>query len=244
MFETFAALLLAHALADFVLQNEAIALGKQVRKPLPMAAHIAIVYLTAAACMGHLWNPYLAALAGAHLIIDVSKSFTSPGRAWPFLADQLAHLLSLAVLAFAAPTLWAHGVWADLPWLPATMATLAGALLASRAGFFALALILRNVVPLDAPPSAIHRRRAAIWGQSERAGVFLLGLLGLPLLIGIAFVAKLALSISQESAGVAELRRYAVIGTVMSFGWAVGLSMGTMALLGHLPDIGLPLLRF
>ena len=60
MTETFAALLFAHALADFVLQTGWMVANK--RRPAAMLAHIAVVLITAGLALGSV-DPILLALA-------------------------------------------------------------------------------------------------------------------------------------------------------------------------------------
>ena len=71
MTETLAALVLAHVLADFVLQTNAMVATK--RQPLTMARHAAIVLVTAALALGGV-SPWLLALAAAHAVIDATKT--------------------------------------------------------------------------------------------------------------------------------------------------------------------------
>ena len=78
MAETLAALLLAHALADFVLQTDWIVTNK--RRPEGLALHGLVVLLTAAACTGTLsWG--LVWLAALHLAIDAWKARAPRGLA-------------------------------------------------------------------------------------------------------------------------------------------------------------------
>ncbi|MCX7888950.1 MAG: hypothetical protein N2422_04360, partial [Rhodobacteraceae bacterium] len=63
MSETFAALLLAHAAAEFLLQGDGIAWDRQARRAGPFAAHLAIVAATAALALGAVTGPALAAVA-------------------------------------------------------------------------------------------------------------------------------------------------------------------------------------
>ena len=97
MIETFAALLLAHALADFVFQTAWIAAGKR-RLPV-LLLHGAIVLATAQAATGRIDAWELLALAALHIAIDAAKARVAAPGLTAFLADQGAHLLSLAALA-------------------------------------------------------------------------------------------------------------------------------------------------
>lgn len=241
MIETIAALFLAHILADFLFQSNSIAHGKQTRSPWPMAAHIAIVYVTAAACVGVPFDLYLAALAGAHLIIDVTKSFLPKARLWPFLLDQAAHLATLGVIGMAAPGLWAMGAWAGLDWLPSVMVLLAGLIAATRAGGFAVGILLGRFADPETEPSLPKGGR--VIGLLERGLLYLLVMVGQPAGIGILIAAKSIQrfeALTSKDANAA--REYILIGTLASFGWAMVVSWGVLALLGALHPIGIPAL--
>lgn len=239
MIETFSALFAAHILADFVLQNNAIAEGKQVRKPLPLALHIIIVYLTAAACMGLPWSPWIAGLAGAHMIIDVAKSFLPKGKLWPFLADQVAHLGSLVVITIGAPDLWDAGYWASYDIVPPIMVLVAGLVAATRAGGFAVGLLLNQVADTNADTTLPKGGR--IIGLLERGLIFGLVVVGQPAGIGFLIAAKSVLRFDSIKSGRSNAAsEYVIIGTLASFGWAMVIAWGTLAILNHLPSLGIP----
>lgn len=92
MTETFAALLFAPALADFVFQSGWMVANR--RRPAAM------------------------------------------------LADQAAHLVSVATLAVLVPGLWAGGLWAGRPLLSPVLAIAAGLILTVRAGGFAVGFLM------------------------------------------------------------------------------------------------------
>lgn len=234
MTETFAALLLAHAAADFLLQPDRMAQGK--RRPAWFAAHIAIVLLTAIAATGTL-HPALLALSLAHAAIDAAKLASRSTGLPAFLIDQSAHLATVALTAILAPALFASGLWADLPQLPALCATAAGAIIAIRAGGFAIGLLMAPwaaEITLD----GLKNGGRAI-GQLERGLIFLMVLGGLPEGIGFLIAAKSVLrfgTVREE----AKLSEYVIIGTLASFGWAMLAAWGTLALTANLPPLGIP----
>ncbi len=125
MTATFAALVAAHVLADFVLQTRWMVARK--RHPGVLLLHGAIVLLTAQATLGLAAAPALLAVALAHVVIDAVKARATPGPG-AFLADQSAHLAVLAAVAVWQPGLWQAGLWADLPapWPGAILHGLAG----------------------------------------------------------------------------------------------------------------------
>jgi hypothetical protein len=236
MTETFAALLFAHTLADFVFQTAAMVQAKAGRRPGPLLVHAAIVFFLSIAALGA-FHPLLVALAVAHLAIDLAKSFAPRGRLWPFLSDQAAHLVTHAVVAGLAPGLWAGGLWAGAGWLASLMALAAGALIVTRAGGFAVGLLLGPYVTPELPKGLTNA--GTMIGLLERGLIFTLVLVGQPAGIGFLIAAK---SILRYGAATNEhhASEYVIIGTLASFGWAMLAAWSTLALLTHLAPIGIP----
>jgi hypothetical protein len=238
MIEGFTALLFAHVLADFVLQSAAMAEGK--RRPPMLGAHGALVFLTAVAATGSL-HPALAALALAHMAIDLLKALSGRRGVTSFLVDQAAHLACLVATVWWVPDLWTGGLWSGLApaTLPAAMAILSGALLATRAGGFAIGALMQPwaaVITLDGLPAG---GRAI--GLLERGLIFLMVLARMPEGIGFLIAAKSVLrfgTVKEE----AKLSEYVIIGTLASFAWALIAALATLALLGQLEPLGIPLL--
>jgi hypothetical protein len=233
MTETFAALLFAHALADFVLQTGWMVANK--RRPAAMLAHIAVVLITAGLALGSV-DPILLALAAAHFLIDTAKTFSGKRGLMPFLADQAAHLASLLALAVWAPGLWAAGVWAACPTLPAVLALTAGLILTTRAGGFAVGFLMEPWMT-EAPVGLNGGGRTI--GYLERGLIFLLVLTGQAEGIGLLIAAKSVLRFSAVKDDL-KVSEYVIIGTLASFGWAILISFLTVFLLSHLPPLGIP----
>lgn len=243
MAETLVALLFAHVLADFVLQTGWMARGKAGRGALALLAHGAIVAATAAAATGALAWP-VALLTGLHLAIDVAKGFAPAGRLWPFLADQAAHVASILGVAALAPDLYATGLWADLvapdglvglaAALPHGMALFAGFVIATRAGGFAVGLLMGRFAA-DALSDGLPGAGRLI-GLLERGLIFLFVLIGQPGGIGFLIAAK---SILRFDTARADQRagEYVIIGTLASFGWALAAAWATLWLLEVLPPL-------
>ena len=236
MTETLAALLLAHVFADFVLQTGHIAANK--RRPAVLLLHSAIVLLTAQAALGRvdLWE--LPALALFHAVTDWLKArFATSGIA-AFLADQGIHLAALAALSAWRPDLWAGGLWAGLglTWLPGLMAFVAGAILATRAGGFAVGLLMRPWASHDLPKGLTNGGK--LIGLLERGLIFVLVMVNQPAGIGFLVAAKSVLRFEttskDQSAG-----EYVIIGTLASFGWALVIAYATRLLMGTLPPLGI-----
>lgn len=229
MIETFAALLLAHALADFAVQTGWMAAGKAARHPGALALHGVAVAATAVLCLGAATPAALVAVAtltAVHMVIDVAKTFARPGLA-AFLADQGAHLASLVAVAALVPDLWATGGWAGQPWLAPAMALAAGGIVAVRAGQFAVAQLMDGLVHPDMEaglPAA-----GTVIGVLERGLVVTLVFAGEPDGIGFLIAAKSILRFGTVGSDRA-VSEYVIIGTLASFGWALVAAFGALAL--------------
>lgn len=234
MIETLTALFLAQVLADFLLQPDRMVAGK--RKPLWFLAHTAIVLATAIAATGSL-HPALFALTLGHALIDAAKLATRRTDATAFLLDQLAHIATLLLTAALAPGLFASGLWADMPQLPALFALAAGAIWTIRAGGHAIGLLMAPWTALIAMDGLPNGGRAI--GQLERGLIFVMILGGLPEGIGFLIAAKSVLrfgTVREE----AKLSEYVIIGTLASFAWALLSAFVTLAVLETLPPLGIP----
>lgn len=232
MTETFVALLLAHALADFVFQTNWMVTGK--RRVGPLLAHGLAVLVTAAVTTGSL-SPWLLVLAVAHMAIDLAKAH-APRGARTFLLDQAAHLALIGAFAALLPGLWAEGIWGAFATLPGCMAIAAGLILTTRAGGFAIGLYMEPWAA-SAPGGLPNGGRAIGW--LERALIFLLLLTGQAEGIGFLIAAKSVLRFGAvgDDRAVSE---YVIIGTLASFGWAIAVAGSTVLLLSALPPLGIP----
>lgn len=245
MIETAAALLLAHALADFVFQTGWMVANKT--RPRVLALHAAIVWGLSLLMTGHLWSWAVLALTLVHFATDRAKLALGPGLGY-YLLDQGVHLATIAVASTAAPELWASGVWPRLlpdplaAVLPAAMATLAGMILAVRAGGFAVAALLA--------PYATYWNRYRVLsgglkdagrriGELERGLTFILVVAGYPTGVAFLIAAKsvLRFNATRDDRRIAE---YVIIGTLASVGWALLVAFATDALLGALPPDPVP----
>lgn len=233
MIATFAALLLAHMLADFVLQTNWMATNKG--RPRAFLAHAAIVLATALAATGTL-RPELLAVTAAHMVTDAAKTLSGRRGLAPFLLDQAAHFAVLLAAALYAPALWQSGLWSTAPHLPALMVLVAGLIAATRAGGFAVGLMMEPFAA--ASPQGLPGGGRAI-GQLERGLIFLLILTGMAEAIGFLIAAKSVLRFGTVSDDRA-VSEYVIIGTLASFAWAIAAAFATVTLLRLLPPLGIP----
>ncbi|MCA8878368.1 MAG: DUF3307 domain-containing protein [Rhodobacteraceae bacterium] len=235
MRETFVLLLLAHVLADFLMQSGAMVRNKH--RPAVLLAHTAIVLVCAVALTGNA-NPVLLLLAAAHAAIDAVKTgFRLAGLRW-FLADQAAHLVTLVLAAAIAPDLWSTGLWpavlppdlvAAIPWVALH---LAGLVLATRTGGFVVGALLAPylVSSPDLADGGLPGAGQAI-GLLERGLTYLLVVIGQPTGVTFLIAAKSVLRFNTVS-GDRKASEYVIIGTLASIGWAMLTALAILALAG------------
>lgn len=242
MIETIIALLFAHVLADFLLQTRWMVENK--RNPLVLLGHVFIVAALSYAALGFTGHWVVLAVAGSHLFFDAVKTYW-PATGWrAFLFDQALHGVAILVAATQFPDLYSSGIWQDygmlgsppawlarLPegWvaaLPLIMLLTAGFILATRGGGFLIGLFMKPLA-LGAPEGL--PKASAIIGNLERGLAFLFILSGQPQNIGFLLAAKsvLRFSSAKEDRSASE---YVIIGTLMSFGWAIAVSTAVIAL--------------
>ena len=232
MIATLTALLFAHVLADFVLQTDWINANKS--KPHVMLLHGAIVWITAHAALGQIYDRALALLTLAHLAIDAVKTWGRFRSLSAFVIDQLAHIATLLCVAAFAPLLWDTGLWADAPVLLPLMALLSGLILSVTAGQYAVGLLMQ--------PHSMRMRNnglrdgGRLIGLLERGLIFVLIVAGQPIGVGFLIAAK---SILRYGTATRDQRsaEYVIIGTLASFGWAIAVALGTQILLSALPAL-------
>lgn len=236
MLETFAALLVAHVLADFVFQNRWMVDNKH--RPAGLVTHGAVVLATLVLALGQIGWP-LIWLTLLHLVTDLTKSRMRPGLS-AFLVDQALHLAALGLLATWQPGLWAQGLWQGAPTLPAMMALLAGAMVATRAGGFAVGLLITPFAAAFPSGETTEGLPGAgrMIGLLERGLVFALVLFGQPGGIGLLIAAKSILRFGAVKDDRA-LSEYVIIGTLASVGWAILAAFATQSLLNGLAPLGI-----
>ncbi len=243
MTETFAALLFAHAVADFLLQP-----GWMVRRkaePQVLAAHVGIVALATWAALGFPLHPAIAVLALLHLAVDALKIWALGDRLGGFVADQALHLATLAGTALWVPGLYAAGAWAGpLPvWVPPAVAAAlpeamlhgAGLILATVAGGYGIGKLLAPF--LETEPALTEgslKDAGRLIGLLERGVAYLLVVAGQPAGVGFLIAAKsvLRFTTAREDRLISE---YVIIGTIASVGWALAVAFAALGLGALLP---------
>jgi hypothetical protein len=214
---TFAALFLAHVLADYLLQTRWMVVNK--RRPAALGLHIGTVAVAMPAVFLTL-SPWFLAVAGMHLVIDIAKTFVMrPGLA-SYIADQALHLASLVLVALLAPALWAGSPLAAIPGAAMTVLVLAALIFAARGGQYAVA----TVFGLD--PETDGR---GVWlGWAERSAMVAAVAAGWPALALLIPLAK-AVQVARDPRP--RLRQ----GAILSMLWGAATAAGLWAVLPLLP---------
>jgi hypothetical protein len=234
----FIKLLLAHLVGDFILQPGAWVADKETKKykSIYLYLHILIHFFLAWAFVGEAKFVFGAALlAGFHGSIDLSKlQFQTPKtqRLW-FILDQLLHL---AVIGFITifwykvdiwkyefdPRFWIYATAVILLTLPASM-------------------IIKNIISIWTPnennsAEADLQNAGKYIGILERLFVFFFIITGNFASIGFLMAAKSIFRFGDlTKSNDRKLTEYVLIGTLMSFGTAIGTGFLVKFALTQLP---------
>ncbi len=236
MIETAVALVLAHLLADFLLQTDAMV--RQKRRPAVLLGHVAIVVAASWVALGFAPAPALLGLiAVTHAAFDAAKLRWGGVGFRGFAFDQAGHLAVIALAAGLFPGAYAAGLWAGpaieavpaLARLPEAMALAAGLIATVWAGGYAVAALMTGV---ETPAASSLPRGGRMIGKLERLLILMLVLAGEADGIGFLIAAKSILRFN-ELAGDADrhVSEYVIIGTLASFAWAIAVGYATLAAL-------------
>ncbi|MEN0000960.1 MAG: DUF3307 domain-containing protein [Pseudomonadota bacterium] len=231
--QTFAMLLLAHAVADFSLQPDWMVARK--KEPAIFLLHILIVFVLSVIALGGALELALF-VAGSHLVIDAVKNWALSAKlsatAAAFITDQCAHMLVIVAVSLWMPQVVGSGIWQ--PWLPqiaAVAAVLSGFILTVYAGGYFVGMITNPFAAHVDTEGLLNAGRMI--GQLERALIFFFIMADQPTGVGFLIAAKSLLRF--ESARKQNASEYVIIGTLTSVGWALVMSVATLALLNYAP---------
>jgi len=236
MQDTFILLIIGHLLGDFALQSDAMVRHK--RRPSVLGLHVLVVAAATWLALGGLPIVVLLLIGLTHGAIDWVKVNRLPDRPWAFVVDQGLHLLVIVALAWVWPTTAAAG-WlgsmsheAEAVFRSAT-AYLGGFVLAVPTG---AAVVGVFVSPLTVQLNQQHLQGLEHGGKYigwlERALIFLLAIMQMPQGIGFLFAAKSIFRFNDlKDPGQRKFAEYVIIGTFLSFGWALLASHLTLRLL-------------
>jgi len=231
-------LLAAHLMGDFVLQTAQMAREKSRLGWL--LVHSGIVAVLSYVFVGHWLSFSIPAIIGvSHALIDAVKARVR-GGATAFVIDQLTHLAVIGAIAVAGSVFGTVSFWTvcfgKAYWV--ALAFICGAILTVRVGGFLVGFWvqpyleeMRAAAPHPDPafrPVRGLTNGGRLIGHWERALIFLFVGMGLPGSVGFLVAAKSIFRFGElkerENRMEAE---YITIGTLMSFGWAMGISCPT-----------------
>jgi hypothetical protein len=239
MAETFTALFTAHLLGCFIAQTAWMAERK--RRLWAPVLGAAIVTSASYALLGNfLWQILLVVFL-MHLALDAVEAYRPLRSLTALAAIQLAHLAVLLTLAFRFPGAAQDGCWMTnlapgLPgWYFASLTFISGLILCVPVGGNLIArLTARFANEIRDNDITGLKRGGQYIGWLERSLVMLLLLINQPNGIGFLIAAKSVLRFGEiRDQGQRKVAEYIIIGTFLSFGWALLISVLTQRALRY-----------
>ena len=242
MKETFLVLLTAHLVGDFLFQNNWMVKTKDKNFwcLLLHAGIVTVLTIFFAAYFQRDWSLLIyPCVFLAHLSIDWIKKLAGRNGIYAFLADQIAHIVVLCLIARAIPEIAQNSLWLGWMcsgWYFKSLVFISGLVGCVFAGGI---LISKATKPLvDQIEDSTGLKNGGKWiGQLERALTFFFMLTGQTSAIGFLFAAKSILRFSEiKDPDQRKEAEYIIIGTFMSFGWALLIAYLTKQALGLWPQ--------
>lgn len=255
MIETFLILLAGHLLADFVFQPDV--LVRMKLKLLGVLLHIAIVGAVALIVLAPrsplVFAPLLIVVI-THLVMDYIKVHYLGDKLWAFALDQSVHLGVIAALAACWPDIASQSLWGLLP-APVLSQVYAGWTLVCGlvVGVSVGGIVIKKLVdPLSptarvlpasmqlagtpAPEHPIIGMKSAgrYIGWLERGLAITFILVNQPEGVGFLLAAKSILRFRDvQDENDRHQAEYIIIGTFLSFGWAILAALLTRVAMAH-----------
>jgi hypothetical protein len=230
---TFVAILTAHLLGDFIFHPDWML---QRKRDLPvLLLHVATVTAASFLLLGTLHWQLLIAIFVARLVMDAIKVCWLSDSLRPFLIDQTVRLAVLLALAYVFPDAAKNGWWMrhlgdGLPnWYFASLSLISGLILCVPAGGILIAKCTKHFTEEigEADIGGLKKGGQYI-GWLERSLVMLLLLINQPSGIGFLIAAKSILRFGEiKEPAQRKVAEYIIIGTFLSFGWAILISVLT-----------------
>jgi len=221
---TFAALFLAHVIADYLLQTGWMVANK--RRALSIGLHIGAVFamMPLVTLDFSLW---FAALAAMHLAIDLTKTHVLREGLVAYVGDQLLHLASILLVVALAPGLWDQSPLSGLDWLPRFYLVLAALIFAARGGQYAVATLFGTDPEADS--------RSVRIGWLERSALVACIAVGAHWAMPAVLAAKTGHVAAARRGRDARGRTRLIRGSIASMAWGLACAAGLWAVL---PSIG------
>jgi hypothetical protein len=238
---TFLLLLTAHLLGDFIFQTHRMVREKSRIGVLLL--HIGIVVLLSFLLLGRFHGPILLTIFATHLGLDALKIFLKKDRAVAFILDQIGHLLVVAALAIRFPQAEDSGWWSVLlnpemlGWFHGSLCLVSGVILIAPVGGILIekltAPIRKELEGEDGLVEGLHDGGKYI-GWLERLLAMFLFLINQPGGIGFLIAAKSILRFGEiKDSKQRKMAEYIIIGTFLSFGWALVVAVPVKAGIDH-----------
>jgi hypothetical protein len=239
MAETLAAILTAHLLGDFIFQTNWIVNGK--RQVHVLLLHVTILTIASWLLMGAFHWPILLAIFLTHIGMDAIKVHKMTDSWVAFVIDQSVHLAVLVGLACLYPDAALGGYWAtrlkagQVEWYFASLCFLSGLIVVVPAGGILIGKVTSPLTKeIGNEDIAGLKKGGRYIGWLERSLVMLLLLINQPTGIGFLFAAKSILRFGEiKDASQRKVAEYIIIGTFLSFGWALLFSTLTQNAIQH-----------
>ncbi len=207
---TFAALYLAHVIADYLLQTHWMVQNKD-RAPA-IGLHVGLVLAMMPVVTLHLsW--WFVALALVHLAIDLTKTHVLGGGLLAYVTDQALHIVSILGVVALAPGLWAQSPLSGIDWLARFYMILAVFVFAARGGQYAVAILLGT------DPEANGRDVRIGW--MERTALSVVVAAGLPWAMLAVLAAKAVQIVIERPKRDARGSGRLIRGSALSMGWGL-----------------------
>jgi hypothetical protein len=238
MAPVFTALFTAHLLGSFALPAKWTGRASRI---WPQLFNSALIAFLSCLLLGAIRWEILFAVFAARLILNSIEARNVSSSAAPFLILQFLHLAVLFWLAFAFPDAAANGWWiADLTtdWSRryfAALSCISGIVLCVPFGGILISrLISRFNEEIRICDIAGLTQGGQYIGWLERILVMLLLLINQPNGIGFLIAAKSILRFGEiKDASQRRVAEYIIIGTFLSFGWALVVSVVTQKTLRY-----------
>lgn len=230
MAATFCAILTAYLLGTLVLRTEWIA-ARARPAWLPVLRGVGATSVSFVLLGTFHWNILLLILLTSTLMAAIEMRAHSDSAA-SFLVDRCAHLLVLLGLAYYFPDAgtngwWRAGVTPDVSrWYFALLSCISGVILCVPEGGVLIARLIKPFADEISGNDLIGLAQGGKYiGWLERLLVMLLVLMDQPNGIGFLIAAKSILRFGEiKDASQRKVAEYIIIGTFLSFGWALLIS--------------------
>ena len=222
-------LLAGHLVGDFILQTNTMAEAKSSTKICILHAVIVSVFtwLLIGALAPKEIYVVIFLVFSTHFLIDIFKRYDKNKSVRVFIIDQIAHVLALIIIAKLFSGMSYKCVWINiLPMYVALLVIIIGLILCIWFGSILISKAMKPIIAEVQNELSTGLKNGGKWiGQLERALTYLLVLSGNAGAIGFLFAAKSILRFGEiKDSEKRKEAEYIIIGTFMSFGWALFVS--------------------